>query len=406
MIHTEAASRPRLETVDILRGMTILWIAAYHFYVDTRGGAGDLGLPVIAAAFESGDAAALAHLAGRTLVALPSYRLDVLLFVTGLVLSFSRRGSVMSFWRHRARAVMPNYWLGSLAAVALLVTFALVRAAVRGTLVAAEISDGTLLARGPYHFEWTDIPLSLSVVGRMTSAPAMQVMAPSMWYVLLVMQLYLVFPLLRALLARVGPWLFLAVCMATMGILRSYVLAGATLPGFDTASTLLYCLPLRLVGPALGMVTALYIQQLPSRPPPWASALLVVPAVGLVMWSIWYGAGVARSLWGVTVPLLVGVPALWTLASSLSHLPRAAAVLTWTGAHSMSLLVVQDLMRLSTGMGIALWGRPDPITWYAMPIYLGVAVALTPLWHRVPEAVVARLLRPPSQPASGESAQL
>jgi len=40
----------RLETVDILRGITILWIAAFHFYVDTRGGAGNVGLPAFEAA--------------------------------------------------------------------------------------------------------------------------------------------------------------------------------------------------------------------------------------------------------------------------------------------------------------------------------------------------------------------
>jgi len=121
--------------------------------------------------------AALVDLATMTLVALPSYRLDVLLFVTGLVLSFSRQPGVLAFWRQRARAMMPN--------------------------------------------------------------------------------------------------------------LR----------------------PSRLV-----------------------AGLLAAPALVVVIWSIWYGTPVAgASAWGATVPLLAGVPALWFLAASVSHLTRTSGVLTWIG---------------------------------------------------------------------------
>ncbi len=398
------ATATRLQAVDILRGLTILWIAAFHFYVDTRGAAGDLSLPLFREAYARGDLAALVDLAARTLVALPSYRLDVLLFITGLVLSFSRQPGVLAFWKQRARAVMPNYWLGSLAAVALLVIFAFVRASVKGTPVEAEISDGTLLARGPYHFAWSDIALSLSVAGRMSSQNAMQVMAPSLWYVLLVMQLYLMFPALKWLLARLGPWVFLAACTVVMYALRSHVIAGNTLPGFDINSTLLYCVPARLVAPALGMVAALYIDWLDVRPSRRVAALLAAPALAVVIWSIWFGRPAREpSAWGATAPLLAGVPALWFLSASVSHLERTAAVLTWVGARSMSLLVVQDFLRLMTGTGIALFGRPDDITWYAMPVYLAAAVALTPLWHRVPESVSSWIFRRRAVPAADGS---
>jgi peptidoglycan/LPS O-acetylase OafA/YrhL len=222
-----------------------------------------------------------------------------------------------------------------------------------------------------------------------------------MWYVLLVMQLYLLFPILKWLLARVGPWIFLALCVAVMYALRSYVIAGSTLPGYDISSTLLYCVPLRLVAPALGMVAGVYVHRLAMRPSRGVAALLAGPALLVVIWSIWYGTPVAApSAWGATVPLLAGVPALWILAASVSHLARTAAVLTWIGARSMSLLVVQDFLRLVTGTGIALLGRPDAVTWYVMPVYLAAAVALTPLWHRVPEGVVSRIFRPPAAPAA------
>jgi peptidoglycan/LPS O-acetylase OafA/YrhL len=397
--------RRRVEAIDVLRGITILWITAFHFYVDTRGDAGDVSLAVVREAAARGDTGRLIELAGRTLIALPSYRLDVLLFVTGLVLSLSRVSPVLEFWKRRARAVLPNYWMGSLAAALVLVALGVLRAAVKGTPLDAEISDGTLLGRGPYHFEWTDILVSMSVVGRLTSDRAMQVMAPSMWYVLLVLQLYLLFPALGWLYRRTGPWPFLVLCTAAMFAGRWLVLEGWTLPGFSVASTLLFCLPLRLFAPALGMVAAGYVDRLPALRPRTLGAL-VLPALAVLLFSIWFGGPMSHySVWGCVLPLIVGLPPLWIIASSAQQVPRAGAILTWVGAHSVSLLVVQDLMRLGTGTAIAFWGRPDAVTWYAMPAYVAAAVALTPLWHTVPAAVAAWTVRRPVDPVRAESAR-
>ncbi len=381
-----ARSRP----IDVLRGLTIVWITAFHFYADTRGGSGRITASMLMDAAARLDAASLLDMAARLLIAVPAYRLDVFLAVSGLVLALSRPRPAIAFWRDRARAILANYWCGSLAVAGLLVVLALLRSSVRGTPLMSEISDGTLLARTFYHFEWMDVVRSLSVVGRLQNLRTMQVVAPSFWYVVLLMQLYLAFPLLRWLMDRLGRWLFVATCLAGMCAVRHFVLGGSTWPGFGIQGTLIYFLPCRLMGPALGMAAAAWVRRGIPQPSRSLSAGLFAPAVVLVIGSIWYGTdSVSRNVLGATLPLLVGLPALWTIASGVLHVPGGAALGTWLGRHSLSLLVVQDLMRLVTGTTIALWGRLDPFTWYVLPVYLVAVVALTPLWHVVPETAAA-----------------
>ncbi len=391
MIEAPHPSSVRNPTIDVLRGLTILWITAFHFYADTRGGSGRITVSMLTEAAARLDVSSLLDMAARILIALPAYRLDVFLAMSGLVLTLARPRSPIAFWRDRARAILPNYWCGTVAVAGLLVALALLRSGIRGTAWAAEISDGTLLARGFYHFQWADILRSLSVVGRLHDLRTMQVVAPSFWYVVLLMQLYLAFPLLRWLLDRLGSWLFVGVSLTAMGLVRYYVLSGGLVPGFGIQGTLIYFLPCRLIGPALGMAAAAWLRRGIPQPSRALSIGLLGPAILLVLGTLWYGSDSAsRGVFGAAVPLVLGLPALWIISSGLLHAPgSSAALVIWIGRHSLSLLVVQDLMRLVTGTVIVLRGRLDPLTWYVLPLYLMAAVALTPLWHVVPETATA-----------------
>jgi peptidoglycan/LPS O-acetylase OafA/YrhL len=167
-----------------------------------------------AAALSSGQLLESAAVVARTVIGLPGYRLDVLLFVTGLVLCLARPVPARTFLSRRARSILPNYWIGSLAAATLLVLLACLRTTVMGTPFADELHDGMRLGAQPYHFEPLDILRSLSIGGRLETPRTMQVVAPSMWYLMLIAQFYVVFPVLRWLLHRTGPAAFLAVCFA------------------------------------------------------------------------------------------------------------------------------------------------------------------------------------------------
>jgi peptidoglycan/LPS O-acetylase OafA/YrhL len=370
--------------------MTILWVTAFHFYVDTRGVPGsEASAGAAAAALARGDLLEGAAVAARSVIGLPGFRLDLLLLITGLVLCLGRPVPARTFLARRARSILPNYWLGSLAAAGLLVLLALVRAGVAATAFDAELRFGTLLAGRPYQFEWLDLLRSLSVVGRLETPRTMQVIAPSMWYLVLIAQFYLLFPWMRTLLQRAGPLPFLAICIAVMSAARTLVLAYAPLGAFDANAALLYALPCRLLSPALGMAGAGLVVRAAVQPRAGVLAALAVPAFLLGVVAAWLGThanqpGSTLGFVGPVLPLVLALPALWVACAAVSRVRLVAPVLVWAGRKSLSLLVAQDFLRLTVGTLLALHVALRDLTWWLLPFYAVAALVLTRFWDRVP----------------------
>ncbi len=392
------AQTPRLVVVDVLRGVTILWVTLLHFYVDTRGVPGrDTGPQAAVDAFGRGDLLEGLAVALRSLVGLPGFRLDVLLFVTGLVLCLARPTSALDFLRRRARSILPSYWLGSLAAAALLIVLAALRSWGHLTPFSYELHEGTILGRTPYRFEWLDLLRSLSVVGRLEDPRTMQVVAPSLWYLMLVAQLYLVFPWLRRMLDRLGPVWFLIVCGGATVVGRALVFEHPPLEAFDANATVICFLPFRLISPALGMVAASWLGRVAEPPRPLVTAVALVPALVAVVAATWLGIGMNRpgtlaGVLGPVLPLALALPGLWLLALATLHVPHVAGWLTWSGRRSLSLLVVQDFLRLGVGTALVFGARlPGVAWWVAAPVYLGVALLLARWWEPLQGATAARL---------------
>jgi peptidoglycan/LPS O-acetylase OafA/YrhL len=379
--------------------MTILWITLFHFYIDTRGAA-VAGPGRFAAAIERADPAGAVAVAMHALAGLPSFRVDVFLFVSGLALALGRPLPPGTFYRRRARAVLPDYWLGSLAAFLVLVASAALRATFLGGPFPDELHHGSRLAHGPYVFEWPDLVRSASVLGRFASARAMQVVSPSLWYVVLLGQLYLVFPLLRWALRRVGPGWFLAAAAAITWGARGAAFRHAFVPGFDAVQTVICFIPFRLLAPAAGMVVARWAGSL-ARPPRRAPLWLLSPfAVSGLVVSVWAGAdmntpGTWTGVLGGSLPVAISLPALWVLAW-LATPTTVGGLLTWAGRHSLSLLVVQDFLRFGVGTLLVARGDLADLTWPMAPFYVALALLVTRLWHPLPRAAADRLCPAPA----------
>lgn len=372
-------------------------VTLFHFNADTRGVPGpETTASAAFAALQHGNLLDAAAISARAAIGLPAFRLDLLLFVTGLVLSLAPVTGAARFFRRRARSVLPNYWLGSLAVAALLVALAILRAMWHATPVDAEIRMGTLLARTPYRFEWLDLVRSMSILGRFQDARTIQVVAPSMWYIALVLQLYVIFPFLRAALKRVGPWWFLAGCATVMWAGRAIVLRHPPFAGFDGPATAVCFLPFRLLSPALGMVVARWrwlLDPIPRRALAFAG---VIPALALIVVAGWVAIGVndpgtVRGLFGSTPSLLVVLPGVWILASAILHVDRLSTIFTWIGRRSLSVLVVQDFLRISIGTLLSLGLHLERWTWWLILPYVGVAVLLVRWWEPFQVAVTNRL---------------
>jgi len=376
---------PRLRALDALRGLTILWVATMHFAADTRGLPGvEVGPPALWARLSQGDPAGALAGALTGVLFLPGFRLDLLLFVTGLVLSLGRPLPARVLLTRRARAILPGYWLGTLAVAAIIMICAALRAAVLGTPFADEAHAGSRLAGSPYLFVPEDVVRSATVAGRFQSPASVQVVSPSLWYIALVAQFYVAYPLMRWLHARLGAAGFLVACTVTMLACRAAVLNGLAIGTFDPVSALASFLPFRLASPALGMIVAPWLKaRAAAGPGPGHAAARFVLALALLLVSGWISAG---HLLPVDVALAVGpslaVPpamiGLWLLAGALPG--PIDRLLVWAGGVSLALLVVQDGLRLVVGTFISLGVPLAAWMWPLLPLYLAAALGLTRFW--------------------------
>jgi len=289
------------------------------------------------------------------------------------------------FVRRRTRDVLPNYWLGSLLVAALLVLLAALRSAVSHTPFGEEVHLGTRLARAPYRFEVLDVARSLSVVGRFQDARTFQVVAPSMWYVMLLLQTYLLFPGLRRLHDRLGRARFLCVVLLFTWVARAWVFRFDPLPSFGPNPTVLYWIPFRLAPVALGMVSSGLLARLPAARGALASCALAPVATGWLVITFWLAApanrpGTVAGVVGPVAPLVLGLPALWWIADAVRRAPIVGPVTRWAGRHSLSVLVMQDALRLTVGTWETLVGELGRRFWPLLVPYLVLAVALARAW--------------------------
>ncbi len=370
----------------MLRGLTIAAVTAYHLHADVRGiDTGAAPARGFLAALAAADVRAMVGEAAHTLVATPAFRLDLFLFVTGVVLMRAPPRGTREFLRRRARDVLPNYWLGSLLVAVLLVAFAALRAAITHAPFADELHHGTRLARAPYRFEWLDLLRSVSVLGRFEDVRTFQVVAPSMWYVMLLLQTYAIFPGLRRLREALGAPGFLATVVVFTWAARAGVYRFDPLPSFGPNPTVLYWIPFRLAPVALGMVAGGLLPRLPlARSSLGAIAIAALATAWLVV-TFWLAADANRpgtlvGVIGPVAPLALAVPALWWLADAVRRAPALGAATAWAGRHSLSILVIQDALRLVVGTWIVLVGDLDRWFWPLLVPYLALSVVLARSW--------------------------
>ncbi|MFN7953601.1 MAG: acyltransferase family protein [bacterium] len=382
----ERSGSGRDPTLDVLRGLTIAAVTAYHFHADTRGLALPPDLPhAFLAAVRAHDPRGALGTVARICVAAPAYRLDLFLFVTGVVLARAPRRPTVELWKRRARDVLPNYWLGSVAVAAVLVVLAALRSALLGTPLGNEIHDGTRLARAPYVFDALDLARSLAVLGRFEDVRCFQVVAPSMWYVLLLLQAYLLFPALRALRDRVGAPAFLAAVLALTALGRWLVFRFDPLARFGPNPTVLYFIPFRLAPVALGMVASAGMGRAWRAPRRALAYAIALPALAWVAITFGLAArsnqpGTLAGVVGPVAPLALGIPALLWLALAARLTPGLGAGLGWAGQHSLSILVVQDALRLVVGTLVRFDVTLERWFWVLLVPYLGASALLARGW--------------------------
>jgi peptidoglycan/LPS O-acetylase OafA/YrhL len=177
----------------------------------------------------------------------------------------------------------------------------------------------------------------LSMIGFRATPEMMYYFAPAWWYIGLIIQLYLVFPLLAARLRKMKPIRFLSLVLGVSFFFRllGLIAFDQYLDAWSRGGVFITRLPEF----AFGMVVAWWAHERPETTDRFLRSpfTLVVASVVYV-----FATGLALTLWGMTIaPFLQGVAVFvwlyWGFQTFSRQDGRTWRLLLWLGVHSYSL---------------------------------------------------------------------
>jgi len=323
MNRDRSAHPVQLAWLDVFKGLAILWIVGNHVAERIWGGpyfanpipswpplaerlaqAAPLGQPLADAA--------------RWIGWLGDQGVQMFLIASGFGLAWSMLGrpdapwrtTLGWFYRRRLLRLYPMWW---------------------GAHVLV-LAPAFLLGWGVFAL---DSRLVFSLLGLRLTAPIFYYLFPAWWFIGLILQLYLVFPLLWAWQRRWGPGRYLAAAVG-IGILSraaGLLVAGG---GLDPWLRGIVCVT-RLPEFALGMALAVWWHG-GRRPRPILLPLaLVVWVAGNALSFFWYGNTVAPLLTGAG---LVGMFLALAPSARTGRVAPGERPLAWVGRHSYAIFLV------------------------------------------------------------------
>lgn len=384
---TPPSGRPRLSWLDGMKGIGILWIAFFHFFGTYTRDA--FPSPLHAGYFEAfremcaptshlGEVDCLVRGLLVAVVRIGFHAVAVFLVLSGFGLTYALakegdpRDGWLGWYRKRLLRLFPMYWVAHLLYLV-----------------------SPFVARP----ESIDYRFVLSLLGDRIYPiyTIFYYMNPALWFFGLLLQLYLVFPILYRALRRLGPARFLALCgVLTLGI--RYVLIfvlqahGAYIQGAFFGS--------RLGEFAAGMALGALYRQHPEE----TQRRLFSPAGLLAGAAIyWLGALSNRSdlsyaatdtLTGVGLFVILAHAATWSRS-----LPRFGAVLEHVGVYSYGLYLIHQpyvtyfaelMQRTQVPMAAAV-----PLAWTGISLLTAACIPLERAVNRLTDRVLdGRRTRP------------
>lgn len=354
----------RIASLDMLRGFAIMWVILFHLWGDVKIG------PRMPRVYQADfrDHLLNGELGGALTSGIDVFcrlgYLGVPLFMMfsglSLYLSASRpgaRSSALDFYRKRLRKVLVPYWvalvvfwLGAIVAAALQVYW-------NGHSFMYQYHHGVSIAVfDTIDVTWQKALLHVTMVPRLFGDVWLNTPPAGVWFVVLIVQYYLLFPVLRPLLDRVGPVAFL---LGAMGIELATRAVTVALYGGLLAPTALHVItawaPARISEFAIGMAAGYLMVHRPQllrrymTAPMDVAGIVVLGLAGLVAgttldWDARYlqiinNAVVITGISAIALALIVKTPGL------LESNP-AGRVLAWVGILSYAMLIVNEPMRL------------------------------------------------------------
>jgi len=379
----------RIRWLDGIKGLAILWIAYFHgfeAYLNRR-----LPSPLESHYFarflrqaDPQSAGALIARVGQAIFAAVAgvgfHAVGVFIVMSGFGLSYSlaRSGGPRGGWRgwYRSRLVrlFPMYWAAHLL---------------------------YLLSPFQARLEPIDYRFVLSFLGDRV-VPIYYIfyyLNPAWWYFGLILELYVVFPLLFSLMRRVGAGWFLTLCVAETVVSRYVLLFVLHTSGYYLLGAFFGC---RLWEFALGMALAVWYQRDRARVDrrlfSWGGLAAGAATYTAGLYS--YGSPLAYTLTDGLIGTGLFV-ILANLAWSARRFARIERAITYVGMWSYGLYLIHQPYMIYFGERMR-WATMAEFTVAAIPLIALLAIALSGLEriiNRITDYVLARPERRAAQAA-------
>lgn len=425
------AADGRLVSIDILRGLAILWVIVLHLWADMTlnlEGARPLYIRLRDRIGE-GDPRAMLGAFGELVLGSGNQGVAMFMILSGLSLTLNayRRPEpgLMSGYARRLRKLLVPYWGGVLTLTGTVAAMALLLVIVDGGSFREQWWNVRIGAMTPVRVQWDDVLWALSVFGWMFRQKLATVPVGSLWFVSLLVQYYLLFPFALRLLRRVGPWRLVILGLAITVACRWLLLS----PAFDW------------VGPAyisrllpsmaffrgseffLGMALGYLLVNDRDAVGEWIRTPLDVASLVVIAFLLQMAGGVLGPMGGlylgvsdvlVQVALVVYMLPLLFKAPGFLERTVVARALVYLGVVSYTALIVNDAMRYLASF-LRYEEMPDAAWWFFLvviyvPVGTLIARPLARLFGLLPEqrtpatgAEAAAAYRPDGelQPAGG-----
>jgi len=402
MRQREGAGEGRLVAIDILRGIAIVWVVLFHVWGDLEyfPGAPRAYYEQLTWQVRHGEGPWRIFTAFTDLLFRDGFQgVPLFMMISGISLTAAayRGGGTVRwprFFAARFRKLLVPYWAGVALTYAVMAAIAWRQVSVGDGSFGSHFTDGiTISVHSTVNVDTGVVFASIALLPRLWRAEWFFAPQLALWFVGLLAQYYLLFPVLFFALRRIGVLPFLVVTFGMTVAANWWIVDQYGAPEFKFAMVTGWA-PFRLFEFTSGMAIG-WLLAAPERHRALALArnplvIVMVLLAGFAAhttgdlligrWSVRYWQSLALPLSTLGLGLLV-LPLLVKPPSRVDvTLPVRA--LTSLGVMSYSLLIVSDAMRLVASQ-VRLEGAPDAVWWaFLVAVYVPVSVLIAwPMAH-------------------------
>jgi peptidoglycan/LPS O-acetylase OafA/YrhL len=211
----------RIVTIDVLRGLAILWVMTFHLYADMiqRADAEPRHLyPAVRDRLAEGAPLHALTALAELVMSMGYQGVPLFMMLSGLSLTLSahrrREAPLLRGYLERGRRLLVPYWTATMLTVATIAAVALLQMLLHGGSYHDQWFGVTLARTVAVNTRLDDVLYTLSVFGWLFRDKPVTIAVGSLWFVQMLVVYYVVFPFALRLLERVGPWRFLLLGLA------------------------------------------------------------------------------------------------------------------------------------------------------------------------------------------------